>query len=378
VAAKDLFSVDGDRATFCAHPDFHRKGRRNAPALAALDRAGAIDLGGLHMAEFAMGAAGWNETQGFLSNPFDGERVSGGSSSGSAAAVARRLVHAALGTDTGGSIRVPSSFCGVVGFKPSNGLVSTRGVFPVSPTLDTVGVVTRTVADCACVMDALTGGGRRFLEAMDGEAERRRIGILDPRSLPTPPEREALAAVEIVRRAAERAGHEVLDIKSDLPGQANVPSGIVFLSEAGAVHLENLRAGMERIGAQVRNRLLLGLTYPAGMYIRAMGRRDWFLRRWRDEVLSRVDVVICPSTPCPAPRKDAYAGLDADGAIAFNGRLGSYTAWANYLGAPALSLPAPGAGKLPIGVQVIGGAGDDAMVLRIAGSLEQQWGPVEK
>ncbi|MCL2001746.1 MAG: amidase [Planctomycetes bacterium] len=116
MAHKDLFSVENDQATFCAHREFQKTGKETALALAALNKAGAINLGGVHMAEFAMGAGGWNETYGFLSNPHDSERVSGGSSSGSAAAVARRLVFASLGTDTGGSARIPACFFGVDGF----------------------------------------------------------------------------------------------------------------------------------------------------------------------------------------------------------------------------------------------------------------------
>lgn len=171
MAYKDIFAVAGETSTFCAHPELHRKGRRDADAIKALDDAGAVTLGGLHLAEFAMGAAGWNEPHGFLPNPLDESRVSGGSSSGSAASVARCFVFAALGTDTGGSIRIPASFCGVTGYKPSNGLVSLRGVFPVSPSLDTVGPIARNVRDCALVLDVLTGRG-----GVDGYA----AGLDDP------------------------------------------------------------------------------------------------------------------------------------------------------------------------------------------------------
>ncbi|MCD8352500.1 MAG: amidase [Planctomycetaceae bacterium] len=365
MAHKDLFAIRGERTTFCANPAFHRSGIATAPVIDALDKAGAINLGGLHLAEFAMGAAGWNEAHGFLENPHDRDRVSGGSSSGSAAAVARRLVHAALGSDTGGSIRVPCSFCGVVGFKPTNGLVPLQGVYPVSPTLDTVGVVTREVEDCAPVMDVLTGGGHRFVEALQARGDKTRLGFLLPESYPTPPDPEALAAVEAARRAAEKAGYMVTDIRSDIPVQGNIPSGIVFVSEAGATHLDHMRGGMERVGEQVRNRMLLGMTYPASIYIRAMSQREAFARRWREEILSQVDYLVCPSTPCYAPRQDAYAGLDADGAIAFNGRLGSYTAWVNYLGLPAVSVPLYRSGNLPIGVQIIGDRHMDAEVLRV-------------
>ncbi|MCD8138287.1 MAG: amidase [Planctomycetaceae bacterium] len=368
MAHKDLFAIRGERSTFCAQPSFHLCGTATAPAIDALDRAGAVNLGGLHMAEFAMGAAGWNEVHGFLANPHHRDHLSGGSSSGSAAAVAMRLVHAALGSDTGGSIRVPCSFCGVIGFKPTNGVVPVEGVYPVSPTLDTVGVVTRTVEDCALMMDVLTGGGTRYGDALEGRGGRVRLGFLAPESYPTPPEPEALAAVEAARLAAERAGYAVTEIRSDLPAHGAIPAGIVFVSEAGAVHLDHMCGNADSVGEQVRNRMLLGMTYPASVYIRAINQREAVRRRWRDEILSRVDALVCPSTPCHAPRRDDYAGLDADGAIAMNGRLGSYTAWVNYVGLPAVSVPLYWSG-LPIGVQVVGDRYGDAEVLRIARDL---------
>ena len=131
IAHKDLFAQRDRLATFGADPAWHRRGTATASALARLADAGAIDLGGLHLSEFAMGPAGFSATFGFVDNPADATRVSGGSSSGSAAAVAHGVIAAALGTDTGGSIRIPAAFCGVVGMKPTNGLVPVDGVQPL-------------------------------------------------------------------------------------------------------------------------------------------------------------------------------------------------------------------------------------------------------
>ncbi|MCH5276933.1 MAG: amidase [Desulfovibrionaceae bacterium] len=367
VAHKDIFSIRGEVASCATSPGLRRRADTDTEVLLRVKEAGAIDLGGLHLAEFAMGASGWNEVRGYLRNPLDPDRVSGGSSSGSAAAVARKLVFGALGTDTGGSIRVPSSFCGVVGLKPTNGLVSIQGVFPVSPTLDTVGPLARTVRDCAIMLDGMQSAVAAE-KALDLPFEPAELGILEEASLPTPPDAEAALALDRVRAACAKAGLRVRPLSTTLPGEANALSGIVFLSEAAAVHLRHLREKPELLGPQVRNRLLLGLTYPAAVYIRALEERATMLKRWIHEMPS---LVLLPSTPCLPPLRNSYDGMSADEIIALNGRLGSYTAFANYLGLPALSLPVPLSGGMSLGVQIVGRPGEDARVLQLASLLER-------
>ena len=156
-ARKDLFSVPGETATFGAHERFHRRGTDLAPAIASLRTAGGVDFGALHMSEFAMGPSGWSSANGAIENPLDASRISGGSSSGSAACVGGKLVFGSLGTDTGGSNRIPAAFCGVVAMKPSGGRISTTGALPVSGTLDTVGPFARSAEDCALLFAALAG-----------------------------------------------------------------------------------------------------------------------------------------------------------------------------------------------------------------------------
>ncbi|MDR1827140.1 MAG: amidase [Methylobacteriaceae bacterium] len=375
VAHKDIFSIRDEVTTFCSHPALNRKGRKTADAVAALDRAGAINLGALHLSEFAMGPAGWNERLGYLANPLDKARVTGGSSSGSAAAVARKLVFASLGTDTGGSIRIPAAFCGIVGLKPSNGLVSTRGVFPDSPALDTVGPLTRSVADCAAVLDVLTGT-QTYSTALEEPPDLSacRVGMLTDTSLPVKPDREVAEAMLHVREALERIGCAIVDIDSSLPADAGPMSGIVFLSDAASIHMEHLTGGAERLGPQVRNRLLLGASYPAAAYATALRLRQNFLLRWKTEFLSRADILLMPATPCLPPLTAAYDTLDADAAIAFNGRIGGYTGVWNYLGMPALSLPVRRGDAFPVGLQVIADTGRDADVLRAGLALERLLG----
>ncbi len=368
VAHKDIFSVRNEVATCATHPGLRRRAATDTDVLLRMKAAGAIDLGGLHLAEFAMGASGWNEVRGYLRNPLDPERVSGGSSSGSAAAVARKLVFGALGTDTGGSIRVPASFCGVVGLKPTNGLVSTRGVFPVSPTLDTVGPLTRSVRDCAIMLDAMqTEIAAEKALALPFDMSQQ-IGILDEASLPTPPDSDAALALEQVIEVCGKAGLHAVSARTTLLGEATALSGIVFLAEAAAVHLRHLREKPELLGPQVRNRLLQGLTYPAAVYIRALEERTTLLGRWMRELPG---LVLLPATPCLPPLRKSHDGMSPDELIALNGRLGSCTAFANYLGLPALSLPVPLPGGRSLGIQIVGRPGEDARVLQLAYLLER-------
>lgn len=367
VARKDIFSVRNEVATCATDPGLRRQAGTDAEVLLHMKKAGAIQLGGLHLAEFAMGASGWNEVRGYLRNPLDPERVSGGSSSGSAAAVARKLVFGALGTDTGGSIRVPASFCGVVGLKPTNGLVSTQGVFPVSPSLDTVGPLARNVRDCAIMLDGMQD--RISVESTLGAPfEPGELGILDLASLPVPPTAEAMEVLQAARQACKKLGWRIREVSTPLLSEGNALSGVVFLSEAAAIHLRHLREKPDLLGPQVRNRLLLGLTYPAVVYIRALEERPVLLKRWLDG-LPRF--VLLPTTPCLPPLRESYSSMSTDEIIALNGRLGSYTAFANYLGLPALSLPVRLSEKHSLGLQIVGRPDEDMELLQVAARLEQ-------
>ncbi|MFC4296621.1 amidase [Castellaniella hirudinis] len=377
VAHKDLFSSPGRISSFAAHPAFHRRGTRLADALSALQQAGAVDLGALHLSEFAMGPAGWSEHYGFIDNPVSPGYVTGGSSSGSAAVVAHKAVFAALGTDTGGSIRIPAAFCGVVGLKPSNGLVSLTGVHPVSTTLDTVGSLARNVPDCARVLDALTrpgwtaGPAPYELAALSPSAAMR-IGWIHPDSLPVPPDAVVLKAYEACAERLRQAGCLVQTVEVPDWTHLNSLTGLVFASEASAVHLDALRRRPAKIGAQVRERLQQGLAFPASLYVSALQQREKHRMRWRRTFFDHLDVLLCPVSPCPAPERSRYETCrDVGEILALNARVAAYTGIFNYLGVPALSLPVGReADGRTIGVQVVGDQFGEAKVFQAAGLLE--------
>ena len=369
LAHKDIFALHGATVTLGAHPAFHLRTQATAPAVARLAQAGAINLGGLHLSEFAMGPAGFSSQYGLLENPLDPARVTGGSSSGSAAAVARGLAYGALGTDTGGSIRIPAAFCGVVGLKPSSALVPVTGVFPVSEAMDTVGPLARSVADCARLLDVLTQSTRYERAARDGTPVR--FGFVRPDNLPATPDDVIADGFADARVALARAGHTVRDVAVDNLAELAALGGMVFLSEAGETHGTRLREQLDLIGPQVSERLLAGLTIPASLYLRALRSRASHRARLA-ATLADVEVLVMPTAPALPPLRAIYDGKDTGEILALNGRLGAYTGAFSYLGVPAMSVPAPArSGSLPIGLQVIANHGEDDIVLRAGALIER-------
>lgn len=355
-ARKDLFSVPNEVTTFGAHKQFHRRGTTLAPALAALQAAGGIDLGALHMSEFAMGPSGWSSTDGAINNPLNGSLISGGSSSGSAVSVGGKLVFGALGTDTGGSSRIPAAFCGVVALKPSSGRISTDGALPVSKTLDTVGPFARSVEDCALLFDVLAGG--KVSRRPDRKV---RFAILDVDSLPVTPAPEMLAALQQVAALLEEAGYSVTRVRWPDFAETGLLSGTVFLAEAATAHLYNLVHHAELIGPQVRERLLQGLACPAPIYLSALNTRAERRERFETDILADADVMLLPVAPCSAPTRNRYSEfVDVGETLKLNSHLASYTGAFNYLDVPVLSMPATSRKFYnTLGIQVVARQGKD-------------------
>jgi aspartyl-tRNA(Asn)/glutamyl-tRNA(Gln) amidotransferase subunit A len=341
-------------------------------AIARLESAGSFRLGALHMAEFAYGPTGHNSHLGPARNPWDLSRITGGSSSGSGAAVGARLVHAALGSDTGGSIRLPAHFCGVTGLKPTNGRVSRANALPLSFTLDCVGPLARTAEDCALItaviagpdpLDPTTAGA----PAWNAKAARRspkalKIG-LPSRFYVDDLEQDVAAALDDALATCRRIGAKI--VKVELPDQALLSAAalVVLAVEAASAHAPWLRTRAADYGSQVRNRLENGLAYSALEYLEAL--------RWRGPALAAhldaigdVDVIIAPASRSAAPTiesTDFGAAAQAERAIQAITRLMRPV---NYLGLPSLVVPAGQSREgLPIGLQLVGRPfGDETLV----------------
>lgn len=357
VGVKDLIDVGGQPTTAGSPILEGNLARTDAPVVRALRGAGAVLVGKTNLHEFAFGVTGVNPHHGTVRNPRAIDRIAGGSSSGSAAAVAAGFCPAALGTDTGGSVRIPAALCGVVGFKPSHGALPMAGVLPLSATLDHVGYLAESVATAARVHLALTGvppaAPRRWRAGLiedwvegSEEAVRSRVG-------------EAVRALE--------PAFELTPLGLSLEEAVYAASSTILLGEAAQVHLTWLRTRLADYGPDVRIRLLQGIQVPPAAMGRALRLRD----RLSQVVASRLegmDVLIGPSVPNTAPLIETArdAGVSRD--------LVRFTRLGNLLGMPAISVPVPGSG-LPVGLQILAPPGADGHVLGAAREAEALLGP---
>ncbi len=356
---KDIFAVAGRRMGAGSRAPHLEVAREDALAVARLRQAGAVLLGGTALLEFALGLP--HPAIPATANPWDPERTAGGSSGGSAAAVAQGWACFALGTDSGGSVRIPASYCGVVGFKPSYGWVPTEGVFPLAPSFDHVGFLAQSCADLPLLLELTSG---RSLEDFSALGLRGlRLGRLrSPGDSP-----EVAAALERSCQSLAERGAQVVELDLDpLLDPLRASFGGLLLAEAGAVHLPWLESG-EGYGPAT-----LALLRAAAQ-LRSV---DTARARWQLAGLSRqlaaamagVDALISPTVPFQAPREDPAPGSpEGDREV-------HYTAPWNMTGFPALSLPPARAGappgSLPTGLQLVGGPGQDAKLLRSGALIE--------
>jgi aspartyl-tRNA(Asn)/glutamyl-tRNA(Gln) amidotransferase subunit A len=350
-------------------------------ALQRLKDAGTVRLGSLQMSEFAYGPTGHNAHYGPVHNPWGLEHITGGSSSGSGSAVAARLTFAALGSDTGGSIRMPAHFCGVTGLKTTVGLISRAGAMPLSQSLDTVGPLAQTAEDCALLTGLMAGAdpadptvtGRPvpdYLAATLGSLHGVSIGI--PKAFYIDDlDADVARVLDDTKAALAREGARVVEV--ELPDQRllTAASQLVLAVEAAGFHVQWMRERPQDYGPQVLMRLQNGLAVPAVSYLEAM--------RWRGVALGEfvaaiagVDAVLAPVSPVPAPTiadSDVGNSLNAEAVIQ---RLTRSTRPINYLGLPALAVPC-GFSKtgLPIGLQLIGRPFDEAMLLRVGAAWQR-------
>lgn len=349
----------------------------DATAIQRLESQGAILLGGLNMGEYAYDFTGRNAHDGHSRNPHDPTRMTGGSSGGSGGCVAGGLAPVALGSDTNGSIRVPSSLCGLFGLKPTYGALSRGGSFPFVGSLDHVGPLARCVADLAMIYDAWKGVDPRDPACWGGQIAPVAAGLEDGIGglriaraggyfdrLVSPEARQALDQV-----AAALGAARVVDVPE--AGRARAAAFIMTMTEGAALHLDRLKRRAQDFDPEVRDRLLAGAMLPGAWYVRAQAFRRWYQAAVA-ALFNEVDVILAPATPVPAPFVD-QATFTVDGqALPVRANLGLFTQPISFIGLPVVAVPVWPAAGMPIGVQVITAAGRDDLALRVARHLERE------
>ena len=368
ITAKDLVWSKGDRTTSGSkiYADFVPD--RDASALARLRERGAVLLGKTNLHEFAYGVSNVNPHYGAARNPWDRTRISGGSSGGSAVSLASGVGYGSIGTDTGGSIRIPSALCGTVGLKPTYGRISREGVTPLSWSLDHVGPMARTVEDVAVLYEAMSGETLRLPEGEQSQSFR--VGVHARYFLANlSPDVEASVGAAV--KTLESIGATVVEI--DVPEielQAACRNTIAF-AEASCYHEKNIRTRPQDYGEDTRELLRLGLLIPATDYLAALRARRLLVRSFR-KAFEAIDVLATPSTPAAAPPIGA-AVLDNEeelrsGLLRLAGPF-------NTVGFPAMSVPCGFTERgLPLGLQLAAAPGKERLLLRIAHAFERRCG----
>lgn len=381
IGLKDLYYTKGVRTTVGSKimrnfvPDY------DAAVTERFRDAGAILLGKLQMHEFALGATSENPHDGPARNPWDTTRITGGSSGGSGSSVAAGQCMAALGSDTGGSVRIPASACGIVGHKPTFGRVSRVGVFPLANSLDTVGPMTRTVRDAGIVMNCIAGYDERdqscanrpdedFTRFLGQDISGLRIGVPQDYFYDMI-EDEVTAAVQEAARVLEGLGAHVEDCSIPALNDSISISGTILLTEAAEIHLDNLRRHPDDLDPAVRGRLEEGAMTPAVSYIAAQRARTEFNRAIA-EAMETYDILLAPTTALGAPRlgdQVVDVGDEKEVKLAIMPRL---TRPHNICGIPTVSVPCGFTSDgLPIGMQLAARPFEDALALQVAHAYEQ-------
>ena len=375
IAIKDLFDIEGILTTAGSKFFTDNIADQDAFVIDKLKQAGALLNGKTNTHEIALGITGDNPHYGTARNPWNTDRIPGGSSSGSAIAVATGMALGALGTDTGGSIRIPASLCGIVGFKPTRGRVSTRGVFPLSWNLDHVGPLTKCVKDAAIILqvisayDAIDPSSIKMLTGdylghLIDDMEGRRIAIGSGEFIETS-DPEVLEAVRESVKVFESMGCKVEKVNVDWMRDAALANKTMIQADGATVHRDRLKEHPEMFGDDIRRRLEEGASRTVTEYI--LARRTQSEVRKRCELFfESYDFLITPTTPIAAPT------IEGHDAIEQAGRLTRFTAPFNLTGLPALSVPCGFTKEgLPIGLQIIARAWGDAKALNAGYAFEQ-------
>jgi aspartyl-tRNA(Asn)/glutamyl-tRNA(Gln) amidotransferase subunit A len=347
LAVKDLFDTEGLTTTYGSILFADHVPDGTAEAVSRLERAGYSNIGKTNLHEFAYGVTSQNEHFGTVPNPIAPGRIAGGSSGGSAAALAAGLADAALGTDSGGSIRIPAACCGVVGFKPSYGLVPLEGVFPLAPTFDHVGPMARRVEDCTRMLEALVPG---FTRVVPPALDELRVGVA-----------WADRARPLVRRRLEEAAALTDAREVDFP--LAEPMGVAFMAEVAEVHRDLFAENADRYGEGVRQKVQRSLELADAEIEAARRNRAEYVERCT-ELTADLDLLLTPTMAMVAPPLPPSE-------LEVRAELIQFTFPFNALGWPALALPVgPAEDGLPASVQLVGRRGDDALILAAGAALE--------
>ncbi len=381
LSVKDIFAVAGVPNTAGSKIFADRVAGSDCEVVRRLKAAGAVIFGKNHLHEFAYGVTSNNPHYGPARNPWDPDRVPGGSSGGSGVAVAAGIGYGSMGSDTGGSIRIPASLCGVSGLKPTYGRVSRSGVFPLAWSLDHCGPLARSVADLAIILEAIAGfdpadpgsanvPGENYRTALTGDIRGVRVGVganffFD----------EVSAGVEKAVRAAVETlaglGAEIREVALPFIEYAGAAATVIIMAEAAAVHQQLIAVRAADYGPDVRARLEFGLTVPAAVYLHAQRARRLILGQVLD-ALQDVEVLVTPATPVTAPRigqaRVEINGRDYD----VRSTLTRFSSPFNLVGFPALVIPCGFDGQgLPVGLQVVGRPFDEKTILRVGDAYQR-------
>lgn len=375
-ALKNLFDIAG--LTTVAGSKINRAyppAKRDSILIERLEAAGAVLVGALNMGEYAYDFTGENVHDGPSRNPHDLSRMTGGSSGGSGGAVAGGLVPLALGSDTNGSIRVPSSFCGIFGLKPTYGRLTRARTFPFVASLDHLGPFARTTRDLALSYDAMQGPdaedpvcAQRDIELVAPELDRGVAGLriavaggyFRQGAFP-----EALEAVARVAKALDAPD----EIEIPEAARARAAAYLITATEGAALHIDRLRKQSRDFDPAVRDRLIAGAMVPAALVTKAQIFRRWYHNKVL-KLFDRYDAILAPATPCTAPCIGEQTFMLDGVETPLRPNVGIYTQPISFIGLPVAAVPVP-LHPLPIGVQIIAAPWREDIVLRVAHALEQ-------
>jgi aspartyl-tRNA(Asn)/glutamyl-tRNA(Gln) amidotransferase subunit A len=378
IAIKDLCDVAGQVTTAGSYAWKSRRSSISGAVAERLRAAGMVLLGKTHMGEFAFGGWGINPRMGTPRNPWDWDgppRAPGGSSSGSAVAVAAGLAPGAIGSDTGGSVRVPAAFNGLTGLKPTYGRISVYGAVPLAASLDSIGTLTRTVEDAALLMEALAGLDPRDpnSQAEPSSVPRARatdsighlrVAVMQPHQYPWPVTGDVQNAFDDAARVLESLGCLIEPAEAPMTfAQMQAPNAVIVEAEGFRVHADYIEDENLPLGAWVRKRISRGHAHSAREYLTALAHRQAASRSLEDWMQS-YDLFLTPTLPYAAPR---LTEIDED-----TPSVGSFTRAVNYLGACAVSLPAGFSNDgLPIGVQLIAKPWNETLLIQAGQAFQQ-------